>query len=655
MKKSKLARLILIFILLTSLMLIYIIVGNIFDRKINDNFIKVLTSIQRKYAQDKVVLIVFDDKSLKKIPWPCSREFFSKIINYLRFETKAKVIILDNLVVFPDTYNIEGDKEFFYTVKNSNNLVNTYIPLNSNLSGDIIPYDYSEIFDKKTNVEIIDERTIKKDFSYNGIIKQPKEFIDNVKYLASSNFSVDKDEYIRTYLPFIMYNNKFYPSLALSAYAMYTGENTFILKDKFLCSTDNCITLKMPLEFLKIKDNYNNKTSAFVSFYNWEVPVNKNYSHKTFSAVDILESQKAIESNVEPIISADEFKDKIVIIGLNADENKWKQVHNTPILKNHSDIDIHAVMIDNMLQNSFKTTDDRDYTTLITIVFCFFILRGFKIFKLNMIFASILSFLYVIYYICEYMIGIYVAPVSPIVTMYSAATLKTLYSVITTDKTSEMIKYAMGKYVSKDVMKKIISNLDKLKLGGVRTIVTIFFVDIRNFTSIAEELAPNEVTSILNEYFSIIEPIIAKYHGIVNKYIGDGLLAVFGDPVKTNEHPMNAILCGMEIIDEVSLLKERFLKENKPIINIGIGVNTGEVFAGNIGTEERFEYTVIGDNVNLASRIESYNQILKTQFLISEYTYEYVKDKVEVLKLSDVNIKGKSKPIDIYEVLRLKK
>lgn len=195
--------------------------------------------------------------------------------------------------------------------------------------------------------------------------------------------------------------------------------------------------------------------------------------------------------------------------------------------------------------------------------------------------------------------------------------------------------------------------LKKLSIG-VRKIATILFVDIRNFTQISEKLSPSEVSLILNEYFSEIEPIISKHNGVINKYMGDGLLAVFSQNLKPDEQALNAVKCGIEILNTAKHLKEKLLSEGKPMINIGIGVNTGEVFEGNIGSEKYLEYTVIGDSVNLAFRIESFNHTLKTQFLISEYTYEYVKDSVDVVKLSQVNIKGKSKPIDIYEILRIK-
>lgn len=651
MGKSKIANFLIILVFIVFLIIIYEVTGNLFDNKVNDTFVRVLTGMQNKTIDNRVVLVAIDDKSLEKYAWPWNREKFAQIIDYLENKAKAKVIVLKNLVVFPDTYNPDSDLKFFNTVKESKNLINTYILLNSNISGDIIPYNYSNIFDEKSNVTIIDERNEKKDFSYNGIVKMPKQFFESVKYLSASSLPLDKDEYVRTYMPVVMYNNKFYPSVALSVYAMYTGNNKFVIKDNYLCSMDDCNTFKMPIEIKTVKDNAGNKIKAYVSYYKWKPLISKYYAHKTYSASDILEK---IESDKISNISDSEFRDKIVIIGLNASDNRWMQTYNTPVSAFHSDIDIQATMINNMLDNSFKTMDDKDYTPIITTIFCFFILRGFKNIKINLVFTTILSCLYIIYYMIEYLLGIYVAPVSPVITMYLSAIFKSMYSVLTTDKTVEMMKHALGKYISKDVMDKVISNLDKLNLGGTRTVVTIFFVDIRNFTKIAEELPPQEVTSILNEYFSTIEPVIAKYHGIVNKYIGDGLLAVFGEPVKNNEHALNAVLCGIEIIDKIILLREKFIKENKPLINIGIGVNTGEVFAGNIGTEERLEYTVIGDNVNLASRIEAYNQILKTQFLISEYTYEYVKDKIDVVKLSGVNIKGKSKPIDIYEVLRFK-
>ena len=633
---------------------VYILSSTFLDNKINDTFTKIIVNVQNKQSSDNIVLIVIDNKSLKRIPWPWSKDLFSDMFYFLEKKAGAKAIIFQNLIVFPDTYRPNADNIFFKSLKKQNNLINSYILLNSNVAGDVLPQEYLSIFQNKSNVKIIDKTTRKIIPSYKAVIHLPKDFLLNTKFLASSVITEDKDEIVRNYTPVVYFNGEYLPSIALSAYAMYMGIDKFILYDDYLCTDDNCNTLKMPIYYTKKKDYIGNTIYGFFSNINWYKPKTSYYSYKKFSADDILISYYNLKNGKNSKIPLTEFKDKIIVIGLNADRNVWDQLSETQILKKQADIDVHATMINNMIDNSFKSINKNDYTLLITLIFSFFIVRGFRNFKNNILFTTMLSSIYFIYYLYEYFINVLVPPISPILTMYSVAILKNIYSIVTTDKTSEMLKHAMGKYVSKDVMKKVIADIDKLKLGGVRAVVTILFVDIRNFTQISEKLSPQEVSSILNEYFSTIEPIIGKYHGIVNKYMGDGLLAVFGEPIKNSQHAMNAIKCGIEIVDKVKILREKLILEGKPIINIGIGINTGEVFAGNIGTEERLEYTVIGDNVNLAYRIEAYNQILKTQFLISDSTYEFVKDYVDVVKLSQVSIKGKSKPIDIYEVLSIK-
>lgn len=633
---------------------VYLFSNTFCDLKVNDFITKIQCPVFSKKSPDNVVLISVDSRSLNEISWPWQRKLYSNIFDYLEFYSGAKAIVFNNLVLFPDTYNPQSDDFFYKNLSRHKKLINTYILFNSNLTGEILPSSYIPEFEEKNNVSIVDKRKVKLKFSYKGLVNLPKKFLENVKILSYSQIPEDSDTIVRNYNLVVSFNDKIYPSLALSAYAMYTGINSFVLYDNYLCSSDDCKTLKVPLFQKNGKDFIGNKIQGLVSYIKWYRPISDFYSHETYSAIDIINSYNQLINGKEPIISPDVFKDKIVIIGLNADSEIWEQLSETPVLKRQADIDVHAVVIDNLIENSFITIKNNDFTLFITIIFCIFIVFGFKKFKHNILFTTALSVVYFSYYVCLFFNNIYVPPITPIITMYFCAVLKKLFTLITTDKTSEMIKLAMGKYVSKDVMKKVLSNLDKLEIGGIRAKVTILFVDIRNFTQISENLNPSDVTSILNEYFSEIEPVIAKYKGIVNKYMGDGVLAVFGEPIKNENHAKDAIYCGLEIIQKVKVLREKLLKENKPKIEIGIAINTGEVFVGNIGTKERLEYTIIGDNVNLAYRIESYNQVLKTQFLISEYTYEYVKDYVEVVKLTQVEIKGKSKPIDIYEVLKLK-
>lgn len=211
----------------------------------------------------------------------------------------------------------------------------------------------------------------------------------------------------------------------------------------------------------------------------------------------------------------------------------------------------------------------------------------------------------------------------------------------------------MGLYLSKDIMKSVVKNIDNIQLGGKRANITVLFADIRGFTTISEQLSAEEVTEILNEYFTAVEPIIRKHKGVLNKFIGDAVLAIFGEPIQDKNHALNAVLCANEMQQVMSKIQRNWDETGKPHIEIGIAINTGEAFVGNIGSPERIEYTVIGDTVNTASRIESYNKVYKTKLLISESTYEKVNRICDVIKIREVSIRGKSKKINIYEVLRV--
>ena len=207
--------------------------------------------------------------------------------------------------------------------------------------------------------------------------------------------------------------------------------------------------------------------------------------------------------------------------------------------------------------------------------------------------------------------------------------------------------------MSQDVIKRVIQDIDNLGLGGKRANVTVLFSDIRGFTSMSEQMTPQEVSKILNEYFTEMEPIITQYNGIINKFIGDAVMAVFGEPIQDKNHAINAVKCAYAMLQKVKELQKKWAQEDKPKIEIGIGIATGEVFVGNIGSINRMEYTVIGDTVNLASRLEGYNKTYKTKLLISPTTYENIKGFVDVIKISDVQIRGKANKMDIYEVLRV--
>lgn len=216
----------------------------------------------------------------------------------------------------------------------------------------------------------------------------------------------------------------------------------------------------------------------------------------------------------------------------------------------------------------------------------------------------------------------------------------------------EVIKGAFSKYVTKSVVDRILQHQDGLKLGGEKKVITIFFSDIRGFTPMSEVLSAEEVVHLLNEYFTAMTTIIFKYEGTLDKFMGDAIMAVFGAPIDMPDHAERAVLAAIEMSVKMAELQAKWKMEGKREVNIGIGINTGEAVVGNIGSNERMEYTAIGDNVNLTQRLESVAE--KGQILISASTYEKVKNKVNATMLDPIKVKGKTEKVIAYSVSGLK-
>jgi adenylate cyclase len=213
------------------------------------------------------------------------------------------------------------------------------------------------------------------------------------------------------------------------------------------------------------------------------------------------------------------------------------------------------------------------------------------------------------------------------------------------------MKKLFGQYVSKDVYEHLVSNPQLARLGGTRREMTVLFSDIRGFTTVSERGQPEEIVHTLNEYFTRMVDLVFKHQGTLDKFVGDMVMALFGAPLEDPDHADHAVETALEMIVELRKLNDGWRAEGRPELDIGIGVNTGPMIAGNIGSEAIMSYTVIGDAVNLGSRLESLNKQYGTRIIISEGTREHLKNKYVFRPLGDVVVKGKTKPVAIFEVL----
>jgi class 3 adenylate cyclase len=212
----------------------------------------------------------------------------------------------------------------------------------------------------------------------------------------------------------------------------------------------------------------------------------------------------------------------------------------------------------------------------------------------------------------------------------------------------EVIRQAFSRYAAPEVAEEILKHPEQLALSGERRVLTVVFCDIRDFTSVAERLAPEEVVQLLNQFYALAIDTTFKHGGTLNKFLGDGVMALFGAPIPHLDHPLRAVRAALAMQAGVAELDERRRRAGLPSVAIGIGVSTGDVVAGTVGAEERMEYTAIGDSVNLAARLQSAAK--PGQILISQATYGEVAEHVYVQSLGMLRVKGRKELVEVYEV-----
>jgi adenylate cyclase len=213
-----------------------------------------------------------------------------------------------------------------------------------------------------------------------------------------------------------------------------------------------------------------------------------------------------------------------------------------------------------------------------------------------------------------------------------------------------VIRETFGRYMSPQIVNEILKNPELVRPGGVKKELTILFSDIRDFTPISEKMSPDALVEMLNAYFTAMNEVIFSNNGVIDKFIGDAIMAFFGAPVEDPDHAIKACKCALEMVQRL----ERFNRESSsrkwPAIRIGIGINTDVVVMGNMGSESRMDYTVIGDGVNLASRVEGLTKEFKVPIVISHKTAEKVKGFFELIPLGETKVKGKEETVKVYTI-----
>ncbi len=359
----------------------------------------------------------------------------------------------------------------------------------------------------------------------------------------------------------------------------------------------------------------------------------------------------------------DFFKNKIVLIGPTA--FFFKDSYFTPVDKSTAmpGVEIQANALQTILERNFLHNLDLPQEIAILVLICFatvFIFMFTRI-RLSLAFMASSGTLYTIAAPLAFQHGLILDLVHPYLALMAAFIACYLYRYFTEFREKLALRGAFAKYVSPKVIDEIMGNPDELKLGGQKRDVTVLFTDIAHFTSISENLKPESLVALLNEYFQAMSEIILAEGGTLDKFEGDAIMAFFGAPLTQTDHALRACRAALNMRKKLTELLRQWQTdgplpggEKKPALDFRCGISSGEVIVGNMGSSNRFDYTVMGDIVNLGSRLEGANKKYDTRIMVSEATAKLVQNEFEMRELDTMKVVGKSRPIKVFEILNFK-
>jgi adenylate cyclase len=586
-------------------------------------------------ASPQVVVVTVDQADLdffKKqgVVWPWPRQLYANIIDYCK-ESGARAVIFDVLFTEASSYGPEDDQRLAQAAAAAGNVVLPFFLSRENKGANpLIP----ALLDK-AGLQIPGPPP-REAVQYRSVTAPVGILMDGAAALGNVESNPDADGIYRRTPLVSLFKDRWLPILPFAAY-LRLGKNGPLkfVKDGLLVGN-----LRIPL------DGQGNLLLKYRG------PAR---SHQRFSAANVIASEARVRHNLPPIYPAKDFAGKWVLVGLTAPG--LLDLKASPMGGVYPGVDVHATLLDNLLRGDFLRTLPGWGLWIWALVLTAFMAAAVLfspslLVTLAAFFALLLAHLALA--ALAFWSGLWADPVQPGIALALSFGLATAYSYATEGRQKRYIRGMFGQYMSEKVISHLLAHPEKLKLGGERRQVTLFFSDLAGFTTISERLDAETVVTLLNDYLSAMTEIILEEAGTVDKFEGDAIMALWGAPLDEEDQAQLACRAALRQRAALEGLNQRFAGMKLPPLKMRIGLNTGEAIVGNLGSAKRFDYTVIGDTVNLASRLEGLNKFYKTAIMASEATAMGCQDAVAFRELDLVAVKGKEKPVRVFEVVALK-
>jgi adenylate cyclase len=593
-------------------------------------------------SDSPIVILAIDDQSDESTParWPWPREYFAHVIENL-IEAEVKAIGID--VIFEQAdFNPGGaqsDQTFADVLAQHDNIV---------LAGKlVVPPGRADI------ITLVPPYTL---FTETGVS------------WGLVSFDLDEDGFYRRYLVGQAYNDSIYGSFAVELLKIYKDLDPETMVEDYE-------------DHFQVGPYSIPKINSYSSIINYVGPSGSFPRYSFDSVLDDVDFDLIIDYDLDSfddpgdeelglppgLLASGKLKDKIVLIGSTVVEHH--DDFPTPFLQTRDEeghlvqsltygVEIHANMLQMILSENYLYSFPYVWEILLLVVLSavvFIITRYLPTFA--GVFVTIL--LLILYFISAFILfgqwNTIIQISTPILVIFLTFGGHTIYRYVLSQHEKKMITGAFSHYVPAKVVDQILADPDKLSLGGDERVVTVMFTDVAGFTTISEKLSPSELVKLLNEYLTEMTEIVLAHDGIIDKYEGDAIMAEYGVPVPYDNHAFMACKSAVEMQKKLRKLREKWKNEGRPELRARIGINTGEVIVGNMGSRDVFDYTVMGDSVNLGSRLEGANKFYGTDIMISEFTHDFVKDEFYTRELDLIKVKGKDEPIKVFQLITYKK
>jgi len=593
-----------------------------------------------KAPDGKLKVILVDESSLKSMSdiagrWPWPRAIWADLLDYLSMGG-ARAVLFD--ILFTERQNEENDKALMDATKASQNVYHSMMIRREKPDKDAInngdlnrpmPAEFTSRFALKraTGPSSAKSGAENNDFSL------PITGLPEVsKGITVVEFKSDNDGVYRRTNPLREYQGSYFPVLGLAPFIDDTS--AISLRSDSITINDRTIP---------VDENGN----CIINMYGLD-------KVDTYSMSGVFASlQKIRKGEVENLlVNPEVFRDSIVFVAVSAVGGA--DLKPIPIAPSAPGVMLHVFLANNYIHNDFMMPPDKRLT-FISMLIGVFLTSWAVMFNKRLFFRAVfpltILMLYVGFAFYSFRSNTLVDVVPFVFATVSSGFLSFGYLTFTEAAEKRRVSHLFTQYVSKEVLHEVLHNYKEYikTSAGQKVELTVLFSDIRSFTTMSETTPPEKIVEMLNIHFTVMAGIILKHNGTIDKYIGDAIMAFWGAPVKNPDHAEHAVLAAVEMLEGLKEVNRK-LKEVgfEHEVKIGIGINTGMATIGNIGSEQKKNYTVVGDTVNLSSRLESITKEYKTPLIFSEYTYAKIKDTIDCKLLGNVKVKGREQPVDIY-------